>query len=193
MSVPRHNSEYANKDYWEKRYAADENLKETRDPFFEWLSSNHRIIVQALNDTVQSHFPNMDLNILIEGCGNSKLGENLVDLGYKHITNIDYSEAVIDTMQKYYRNLAIEKYIESMTWLVQDIRKMDSLCTASYDVVIDKATLDVFFCQPNVDLWHPDSTVAQPILETLTEVQRVLKPNGLFLYVSFGQPHFRCP
>ena len=41
---------------------------------------------------------------LVVGCGNSELGENLYDVGYKNLINIDISDVVIKQMTE--RNAA---------------------------------------------------------------------------------------
>jgi len=53
---------------------------------------------------------------------------------------------------------------------------------ASYDVVIDKATLDAIMCGEG----STDHVVA-----ALSEVQRVLKPGGTFISVTHGSPDQR--
>ena len=55
----------------------------------------------------------------------------------------------------------------------------------SFDVVIDKATLDVFYCQNEEDPWNPNEAVKIPVTETLQQIYRVLKVGGLFIYVTF--------
>ena len=42
--------------------------------------------------------------ILIIGCGNSKVGECLYIDGYKNITSIDFSNVIIEEMNKKYSN-----------------------------------------------------------------------------------------
>lgn len=58
----------------------------------------------------------------------------------------------------------------------------DEFPDASYDVVIDKATLDAIMCGEG----STDKVVA-----ALSEVQRVLKPGGTFISVTHGSPDQR--
>lgn len=51
-----------------------------------------------------------------------------------------------------------------------------------FDYVVDKSTLDVLFCGDNSSL---NAAIA------LNEIQRVLKPQGLDLMVSFGSAENR--
>lgn len=47
--------------------------------------------------------------ILIIGCGNSRMGENIYNEGYRNITNIDFSKVLIDEMnQKYFEKEEME-------------------------------------------------------------------------------------
>ena len=62
----------------------------------------------------------------------------------------------------------------------------------SFDVVLEKATLDslVVDCKSPWDLKDPSYV---DLLKALTEVKKVLKPGGLFISITFTQPHFRVP
>lgn len=60
----------------------------------------------------------------------------------------------------------------------------------SFDAVIDKATMDVIMTD-NADPWDPSPEVKERAQKTLSNVFRVLKRGGVFVQVSFDQPHFR--
>ena len=62
----------------------------------------------------------------------------------------------------------------------------------SFDVVFEKATLDslVVDCQSPWNLQDPSYV---DLLKALKEVKKVLKPGGLFISITFTQPHFRVP
>ena len=74
------------------------------------------------------------------GCGNSALSENMYQDGYHFITNIDYSSVVIENM----KNRSPEAQL--MKWIVMDITDM-KFNEGSFDVVIEKATLDSLLVQ----------------------------------------------
>ncbi|XP_010243292.1 PREDICTED: endothelin-converting enzyme 2 isoform X2 [Nelumbo nucifera] len=61
-----------------------------------------------------------------------------------------------------------------------------------FDVVIEKGTMDVLFVDSG-DPWNPRPTTVSKVLAMLEGVHRVLKPDGVFISISFGQPHFRRP
>lgn len=52
----------------------------------------------------------------------------------------------------------------------------------TFDVVLDKATLDCFFCGENS---------YDQINGILKQVYKVLKPNGVFVFISYGNPERR--
>lgn len=72
-------------------------------------------------------------------------------------------------------------------WAVMDVRNMEVIPSHSIDVVIDRATMDSMV---RGSVWDPPDDVNQSIGETVSEVSRVLKPGGLFLYITYRQPHF---
>ena len=72
---------------------------------------------------------------MLSGCGNSSLSEDMYRDGFQRITNIDYSRVVVDNMKN--RSVAAR----SMQWLVMDIKDL-KFESGSFDVVIEKATLD---------------------------------------------------
>lgn len=76
------------------------------------------------------------LQVLVVGCGNSELSEQLYDVGYKHLTNIDISETVVTHMN--------QRNAERRPGLT--FQQVDATQTpyenASYQATLDKGTLD---------------------------------------------------
>ena len=78
----------------------------------------------------------------------------------------------------------------------------------SYDAIIDKGksseeefnreeylfyyvgTMDALMCDRG-DVWDPSEELINDVKGEVDEVERVLKVGGTFLYITFGQPHFR--
>jgi SAM-dependent methyltransferase len=123
------------------------------------------------------------IRILVVGCGSSEFSENMYDEGYENIVNIDTSEVVIKDMKE--RNKKREQMICMGLFLIldeiMDVRdlKFENL---SFDLVIDKGTLDNIFC------------IKQAFLNVAIyskEISRVLKDNGIYFLVSFGDPESR--
>ena len=70
------------------------------------------------------------------GSGNSRLSEEMFDEGYGTITNIDISNICIKAMKEKYKDKS-----ENFKYLLMDVKAMD-FPEASFDAVVDKATLD---------------------------------------------------
>ncbi|KIW01581.1 hypothetical protein, variant [Verruconis gallopava] len=108
------------------------------------------------------------------------LSKDLHDLGYENQISIDFSSVVIEQMRKLHPD---------MEWDVMDVRKM-TFDNHSIDIAIDKATLDAMLYG---SLWDPDDEVKNNVSAYVDEVARVLKPGGVWLYVTWRQPHFIKP
>jgi ubiquinone/menaquinone biosynthesis C-methylase UbiE len=52
--------------------------------------------------------------------------------------------------------------------------------------------MDALLCSSG-SVWSPSQEITLSCKQEVDEVLRVLKPGGRFLYISFGQPHFRLP
>ena len=154
---------YGSKKYWDDRYL------QQIDQTFDWLEDYN-----TLNPLIAKFMTPTD-RILMLGCGNSVLSENLYDNGYTNIVNIDISGIVIDQMKKRNTHRPLMTYIQ-MDAL--DLEYEDD----SFDVVFDKSTLDAILCGK---LSFLNSAMM------LKEVQRVLKVEGLFISVSYGPPESR--
>lgn len=74
--------------------------------------------------------------MLVVGCGNSELSEQLYDVGYKHLTNIDISETAVTHMNQ--RNAERRPDLT--------FQQVDATQTpyedGSYQATLDKGTLD---------------------------------------------------
>ena len=67
--------------------------------------------------------------------------------GYTDILNVDYSDVVIENMRKKHETMS------NLTWRVMDIRDMTALECESFDVVIEKGTLDSLLVDEK-NLWQ---------------------------------------
>lgn len=77
-----------------------------------------------------------------------------------------------------------------ITWKQADVRDMHDLADGSVDIAFDKGTLDAMI---HGSPWSPPDEVRENTGKYMREVHRVLKEDGLFLYVTFRQPHFIKP
>jgi SAM-dependent methyltransferase len=72
-------------------------------------------------------------------------------------------------------------------WRCMDVRNMADLADKSVGVAFDKGTLDAMI---HGSPWSPPPDVRENTGKYLAEVHRVLSDDGIFLYVTFRQPHF---
>ena len=113
---------------------------------------------------------------------NIEMSEDMHAEGYVDLVNVDYSAQVIETMRARCPHLQ---------WLEMDMRQM-TFASETFDVVLDKGAMDALWSDGGSQ-WDPSEEVRNDVSACVAEVQRVLKPGGSFLMVSFGQPHFRKP
>ncbi|KAI9556384.1 hypothetical protein GHT06_018958 [Daphnia sinensis] len=167
--LPDKNTDYASVAYWNERYGTEES--------FEWCKS-----YAAFKDLIRKEVQPTD-RILMLGCGNSSLSEDMYRDGFHRITNVDYSSVVVENM----KNRSSEA--RSMQWLVMDIKDL-KFESGSFDVVIEKATLDALLVAER-DPWRLSENGRILMDEILIQVSNVLSSNGRFISITFAQPHFR--
>ena len=111
------------------------------------------------------------------GCGNSRLSEELYEEGFEDITNIDFSTKVITQMEE--KNKV--KY-PKMSYKVMDALDMKEFQTGSFNVILDKGTLDSILC-------GDDS--GSNVQTLINEIYRVLAPGGRYICITYGDPEHR--
>lgn len=65
-----------------------------------------------------------------------------------------------------------------------DVRHTEGIPSQSMDMAIDKATMESMV---HGSMWNPPDDVCKSMGATVSELSRVLKPGGLFLYITFIQ------
>ncbi|TNV82203.1 hypothetical protein FGO68_gene3607 [Halteria grandinella] len=159
---------YGDPKYWDKRYSENEGS------MFDWLED-----YQSLKPLLSSLIPSKSSRILIIGCGNAPLSEDLYDDGYQNVVNIDISSVVIKQMRE--RNC--EKR-PGMIYEVMDCTEMGAFGDDTFDVAIDKSTVDALLCGDNAYLM---------VAKMTREIQRVIKPDGgVYIAISYGKPESRA-
>ncbi|KIK08922.1 hypothetical protein K443DRAFT_671972 [Laccaria amethystina LaAM-08-1] len=88
--LPDKNEEYRTKSYWDQRYS-----QESVEDSFDWFKS-----YSDLADIIHELIPDKSSKILMLGCGNSKLSEDMWEDGYHNIVNTDFSKTVIEQMRR---------------------------------------------------------------------------------------------
>jgi SAM-dependent methyltransferase len=151
---------FAESSYWDERYLE-------KDSAFEWIFST----AEAM-PFIDIFVPKSS-NVLMIGCGNSKLTESMYREGWKKLTSIDYSPACIRQQAK----RSTRKRLKCR-WLVMDVRRL-RFPNCSFDAVVDKGTADNLLCYKNTE---------KNMAEMLREIYRCLKPGGLYLIFSLNKP-----
>ncbi|KAK4779290.1 hypothetical protein SAY86_006818 [Trapa natans] len=163
-------TDFTSKENWDKFF----RIRGSDDSFewyAEWPELKELMLseLRSLNDAAPD-----SLQILVPGCGNSKLSEHLYDAGFHCITNIDFSKIVISDMLR--RNV---RERPAMRWRVMDMTCMQ-FTENMFDALVDKGGLDALM-EPG----HGENLGNQ----YLTEVKRVLKTGGKFVCLTLAESH----
>ncbi|KFA60282.1 hypothetical protein S40285_07396 [Stachybotrys chlorohalonatus IBT 40285] len=177
------NERLAHADYWDERYAQTGGDGQVH----EWFRSFNDLSEFFARHLLQTRGPETAPRILHLGSGDSTVPQDLAAIGYRNQLCADFSAVVVETMSKRHSDLGLS---DSIRWEKMDVRRMDTISDASIDVAFDKGTLDAMI---HGSPWNPPEDTVRNSGEYLREVSRVLKPDGVFLYVTFRQPHFVKP
>lgn len=144
-------------------------------------TSNH-LLTTTLADTIGIQ-PNAeeDEPILMLGCGNSRLGEEMMEKGWRGpLIQVDVSHRVIDSMSQ-----RCSDYIQKghMNFIQDDATELSAFRNAMMQACLDKGLVDALFCADEYDQCQ----------RVIKAVHRVLKPGGIFCLWSFSQPEFLLP
>jgi RAT1-interacting protein len=131
---------------------------------------------EALSPPIAEFYSLTD-RVPILGCGNSKMGPEMLAAEFPLIVNIELSAVVISQLQEGY------KTDPSSQWHVMNCAEL-SFPNKSFELVIDQGTIDAILCGDN----GYDIVEATP-----NEVFRVLAKGGRFVEIAFGTPGQRFP
>ncbi|KAK9140910.1 hypothetical protein Scep_010591 [Stephania cephalantha] len=122
--------DFTSKENWDSFFT----IKGAEDPFewyAEWPSLRGPLLAE-LSATDLPTPPPPPLQILVPGCGNSRLSEHLYDAGFRGITNVDFSKVVVSEMLR--RNIRARP---EMRWRVMDMTQMQ-FADETFEAVLDK-------------------------------------------------------
>ncbi|KAM0922002.1 hypothetical protein ACQ4PT_006473 [Festuca glaucescens] len=156
--------------YWDARYSSPSTGGKGRGGFFDWYQA-----YPALRPILRACVPTSS-RVLMLGCGNSLLSEDMVKDGYEDIVNMDISSVVIEQMKEKHMD------VPQLTYMQMDVRDMSLFADGSFDCVIDKGTLDAMMCGD--DAPHGASRM-------LAEVARITRPGGIYMLITYGAPKER--
>lgn len=164
--LPRNHEQFNQKEYW------DEFFIKTKKEAFEWYGGYNDIKSYFYNNKIPKN-----VKILIIGCGNSNLSNDMYDDGYTNITNIDFSQLVIDEMKQ--KNLNIRT---NMKWLVMDMTSMIEFSNNSFDIILDKGALDALMSVDSID-------IQIKAMKMFNEISRILTSCGSYLCISLCESY----
>jgi EEF1A lysine methyltransferase 4 len=171
--VPRVGSApYTRQDYWEFRFAQEDS--------HEWLCG-----YAAFRELVHRYVPDRAARILLVGTGNCALPMELADDGYARVTVTDYSVACVERMRA--KTAATHP---GLVWEVADMTRLAGYADGAFDAVLDKAAMDAILADGG-DSWDPPEALLATAEAVVSETARVLAPGGVYLQLTFSQPHFR--
>lgn len=139
------NEEFQTREYWDKRYAS-----EPAEEDFDWFKT-----YAELKDLFDEIIPSREKSkILMLGCGNSTLTSEMIADGYKNITNLDYSDILIQKMKARFPD---------QDWRTMDVRELKENANQlggkeSWDIVLDKGTMDALMAERG-SVWDPSEIV----------------------------------
>ncbi|XP_025979230.2 eEF1A lysine and N-terminal methyltransferase isoform X2 [Dromaius novaehollandiae] len=163
--LPRSPREFGSAAYWERFF------RQRGERPFEWYGA-----LPELRAVLRRYLRPRD-KVLVVGCGNSELSEQMYDAGMcEDIVNIDISDAVIHQMQE--RSASKRP---KMSYLLMDMLQMD-FPDALFQVVLDKGTLDAILTD------EEEATLAK-VDRMFAEISRVLQVGGRYLCISLAQAH----
>ncbi|CAB9503402.1 Methyltransferase-like protein [Seminavis robusta] len=118
--------------------------------------------------------------IIMLGCGNSRMGEDMVEQGWQGpIIQVDIAAKALEMIARRspHNSDRLQYLQEDATNLTSSIRQDTVAAT------IDKGLLDALFCADEYD----------QMTDIVSSVRRVLQPGGVFCIFSFSRPEFLLP
>ena len=174
-------SSFGDAKYWEARYSLEGPDWESKDWLFDWAD---------VRELIEELLPDKQQSVLMLGCGNAALSDDMFEAGYRLIHNIDISPKVIAIMAA---------KSPGMKWSVGDVLNMPEVATASIGACIDKSTLDAVRCIPVPTSNRGPVTSfaservpavkggnADAVGKMIDEAMRVLKPGGRYVCLSLA-------
>ncbi|XP_033119129.1 eEF1A lysine and N-terminal methyltransferase-like [Anneissia japonica] len=162
--LPKSSSEFQSVDYWDKFF------KKRGGAAFEWYGEYGDLC------GILHKYSKCTDDVLMVGCGNSVLSEDLYDVGYHQLVNIDISAVVI----KHMTTKNAEKRPE-MKFIEMDVQKM-TFENEHFNVVMDKGTLDAIMSDS-------EPATVKSVQYMFSEIDRVVKYGGRYICISLAQQH----
>jgi ubiquinone/menaquinone biosynthesis C-methylase UbiE len=171
-------ADYSKQEYWDRRYETE--------PEYDWFKTVYPSCLEAVckvaHELREKH--NRPIRVLHLGTGNSRLVAD-VAMELKEAVSqvaVDYSPVVIERMASTYCE------VPNVSWAVgdvRDLRRVQGCDLESFDLVIDKGTMDAL----QADKDDPD--MEDNIDRMLIETSEVMKPGAVFLQFTWEIAYYR--
>ena len=161
------------------------DLMEYRCQSVEWTgesqlgSTKSTTRTTSLGETLSTH-PNaeQDEPLLMLGCGNSKMGEEMIHQGWRGpMIQVDVSSRVVESLSQRCGPLITDGH---MNFVQDDATELSAFSSGMVSACIDKGLMDAIYCADEYEQCG----------QVLSSVHRVLKPGGVFCVLSFSRPQF---
>lgn len=131
-------------------------------------------------ETINLHPQDTNKSVMMLGCGYSKLGEDMAEYGWQHISQVDMSsKAILDMSERCHE--WIERDV--MDCIEDDATVLSAFNAKTMDAVVDKGLVDTLFIADE----H------EQIGNVMNSVHRVLRPKGVFCVMSLSEPDYLLP
>ena len=148
---------YGAKEHWE-------NIYQTKKPNeVSWHQENPKTSLNLIAEAGLGK----NASIIDIGAGDSKLVDNLLDIGFRNITVLDISSMALEKAKKRLGNKA-----DIVKWVVSDLREFET--SDRYDLWHDRAVLHFL-------------TAEEDINKYAEAARRFLKPNGYLILSTFSE------
>jgi SAM-dependent methyltransferase len=163
--------DFGSVEYWDNRYTEERGENGARYTF-DWY------VPYANIQEVAENFATEDKSdkVLVVGCGNSMVMEDMYESGFHDITGIDFSKIAIEM------NIAKYREKEGMDFHQAHVQRMDDFEDDRFGLIIDKGCIDSVFC---------GLSGVEAVATMLSEIYRVLAPGGTYLCITYGEKEMR--
>lgn len=185
--------------------AGSQTQRPMQSTFSQWMGIQQHISPEEASRVYQEQSTDganvSNESILLLGCGNSKLGEQLLVNSFQgSVVQLDVSSKVIQIMTQRYQKYLREAAVKRMHFVVDDAAT--GLTALEHESVgggvVDKGLLDVLHCSmgkmesndtTNTST-ESDGDSQHPIQTIVESVHRVLQPSRPFLFFSRTGPEY---
>lgn len=175
--LPATPSDFSTPSFW-RSFFAERNGKP-----FEWYGS-YSDFAPDLARLAPLPRGGLPPRVLVPGCGNSSLSEELFSAGYTRTLSFDFDAGVIAEMRAKSARSA-----PSLEWVAADAAALPAarFPTGAFDVVVDKGLIDAMV--PDAPSASHGAASAESARAYLHHAARVLAPGGSLIIVTLAQAH----